>query len=75
MSTDFKTDIDKTSSSNSKDHHLIQKELNRKVLQLLIDEKIKNKDDIDWEIIANRVGGNYNPNILRQRFLAFIKRQ
>ena len=52
------------SSPNSKDHHLIQKELNWKVLQLLIDEKIKNKDDVDWEIIANRVGGNYNPNIL-----------
>ena len=75
LSTYFKTDIDKTSSPNSKDHHLIQKELNWKVLQLLIDEKIKNKDDVDWEIIANRVGGNYNPNILRQRFLAFIKRQ
>ena len=28
LSTYFKTDIDKTSSPNSKDHHLIQKELN-----------------------------------------------
>ena len=75
LSTDFNTDILKTSSSNSEDHHLIQKELNRKVLKLFIDEEIKNKDDVDWEIIANRVGGNYNPNILRQRFLEFIKRQ
>ena len=75
LSPDFNTDILKTASSNSKDHHLIQKELNRKILKLIIDEEIKNKDDVDWEIIANRVGGNYNPKILHQRFLAFIKRR
>ena len=63
------------SSSSGKDYRLIQNELYKNVLKLFIDKQIENKDDVDWKIIAYRIGGSCNPNLLLEQSLEFTRRR